>query len=295
MKVAIYGQAYNIKAEKEIQELVGILNENDVEIYFEYDFYQLLLDEINFKSIYKTFKSHKDLSSDFSVMFSIGGDGTFLRAVTYVRNLEIPIIGINTGRLGFLATIQKDEIKKALNLFLNNDYLIEERSLLQVETFPKYNDQLEDLDIALNEITITRKNTTSMIGVKTHINSEYLTNYWADGLMISTPTGSTGYSLSCSGPVVLPDCKSLIINPIAPHNLSARPIIINDDVYVDLEVESRADEFLLTLDSRIITLPTETRVRAKKADFTIKTIIFKEKTFLNTLRNKLLWGKDTRN
>lgn len=293
-RVAIYGQPYTITAEREISELVTILEKHNVEIFFEKEFYLLLIDKIPLENSYKTFESFKDLSSDFDAMFTIGGDGTFLRSIIYVRDLGIPVVGINTGRLGFLATIRKGEIALAVAMLLQKAYTLQERTLLQVETTSKVKD-FETLNFALNEVTVARKNTTSMIGIKTYIDKEYLTNYWADGLIISTPTGSTGYSLSCGGPVVMPRCNSLIVNPISPHNLNARPMVINDDMIIDLEVDSRENEYLLSLDSRITAVPLETKVTISKADFTINTVLFDNQSFLKTLRSKLLWGEDTRN
>ncbi len=293
-KVAIYGQPYTISSEKEIKILVQVLQENNIVVFFEKRYYDLLLERKILKKKYPTFSHFNDLSNDFDVMFTIGGDGTILRAVTYIRNLNIPVLGINTGRLGFLATVQKDQIKEAIALLLKKEYTIQKRSLLSIKTTPKIDD-LSELNFALNEITVARKNTTSMIGVKTYLNDEYLTNYWADGLIISTPTGSTGYSLSCNGPVVLPNAKNLVITPIAPHNLNARPMVISDDTAIQLEVDSREKDFLISLDSRMSTAPLRTKIFIKKAPFTIKSILFSNQSFLQTLRSKLLWGEDTRN
>lgn len=293
-KVAIYAQSYTIKSEKEIKILLDVLNDKNIEVVIEYKFHELLLENNLLDKNYSFFKDFNDLSSDFDLLFSLGGDGTILRAVTFVRDLNIPILGINTGRLGFLATVQKDEIKEAIQLLIDKKYTIQNRSLLQIETTPKHK-EISELNFALNEVTISRKNTTSMIGVNTYLNSEYLNNYWADGLIISTPTGSTGYSLSCNGPVILPNSKSIVITPIAPHNLNARPIIIPDDTLVNLEVDSREKEFLISLDSRIISVPLHTKIEIKKAPFVIKTIILENQSHLKTLRNKLLWGEDTRN
>ena len=228
------------------------------------------------------------------ILVALGGDGTILRAVTYIRDLNIPILGINTGRLGFLATISKDNIKQSVEEVLNDGYSIQERTLLNLETEPK-SKEFSEINFALNEITIARKNTTSMIGLKTNLNGEYLTNYWADGLIIATPTGSTGYSLSCNGPVISPDSKNLVITPIAPHNLNARPMVISDNTTIQLEIESREKEFLISVDSRIASVPQNTKIKITKSTFTIKSIIPKNQSFLKTLRSKLLWGEDTRN
>jgi NAD+ kinase len=293
-KVAVYGQSYSISAEKEITILLEVLQENNIVCFIEKQFYDLLIEGKILVKKYPTFSHFSDLNNSFDSMFTVGGDGTILRAVTYTRNLDIPILGINTGRLGFLATINKNVIAESIELILKGEYSIQERTLLSIETIPKIADFTE-LNFALNEVTIARKNTTSMIGVNTHLNSEYLTNYWADGLIIATPTGSTGYSLSCNGPVISPDSKNLVITPIAPHNLNARPMVISDETTILLEVNSREKDFLISLDSRIATVPKNTQVFIKKATFTIKSIIPKNQSFLQTLRTKLLWGEDTRN
>lgn len=293
-KVAIYGQSYSISAEKEIQILLKVLQQHNIVSFIEKKFYDLLVQGNILDKKYPTFSHFSDLNSSFDVLFTLGGDGTILRAVTYIRDLDIPILGINTGRLGFLATINKTAIEESVNLILNGDYSIQERTLLSVKTSPK-TDTFSELNFALNEVTIARKNTTSMIGVKTCLNEEYLTNYWADGLIIATPTGSTGYSLSCNGPVISPDSKNLVITPIAPHNLNARPMVIADDTQIKLTIDSREKDFLISLDSRITTVAKNTVVYIEKASFTIKSIIPKNQSFLQTLRTKLLWGEDTRN
>ncbi|WP_170324230.1 NAD kinase [Polaribacter vadi] len=293
-KVAIYGQSYSISAEKEMQILLEVLNKNNIVSFIEDKFYDLLVDGNILDKKYPTFSHFSDLNNSFDAMFTLGGDGTILRAVTYIRDLNIPILGINTGRLGFLAIINKKTIKESINLILNGEFSIQERTLLSVRTSPK-TASFKELDFALNEVTIARKNTTSMIGVKTSLNNEYLTNYWADGLIIATPTGSTGYSLSCNGPVISPDSKNFIITPIAPHNLNARPMVISDKTSIQLTVDSREKDFLISLDSRITTVPKNTEVFIEKAAFTIQSIIPKNQSFLQTLRTKLLWGEDTRN
>ena len=238
--------------------------------------------------------SFTELDKSYDLLISIGGDGTILKAITFVKHLSIPIVGINSGRLGFLAKIKIDKIEEAIDEIISGNYSISERSLIEVVTSEK-NNELSKLNFALNEITISKKNTTSMIGVKTYLNKEYLTNYWADGLIIATPTGSTGYSLSCNGPVILPESKSLVITPIAPHNLNARPMIIPDGISIELDVDAREKKFLVSLDSRIITVPKNTKIFIEKASFTIKSMMPNNQSFLQTLRSKLLWGEDIRN
>lgn len=292
MKIAVYGQNYAKEStQKAFEILLDVLLERKVGVYIEEDFLKLQNEAIQTSSAISKFK---ELDNTFDLLISIGGDGTILRAITFVRDLGIPIVGINTGRLGFLATIQTDEIEASLSEIFKGDYKISERSLLSVSTSPTNND-ITDTNFALNEIALSRKNTTSMITVKTHLNDEYLTSYWADGLILSTPTGSTGYSLSCGGPVIAPDANNFVLTPIAPHNLSARPLIIPDNTTVTFRVDGREDQFLMSLDSRIVTLPNTTTVTVKKADFVIKMVERLDETFLDTLRKKLLWGEDRRN
>jgi NAD+ kinase len=293
-KAAIYGQSYAISSEKEIKTLLQVLEKNKIDFFIESEFYTLLVESKVLQDTYKSFASFNDLDSSFDIMFTIGGDGTFLRSATHIRDLNIPILGINTGRLGFLAIVAKDLIEESVELVINGDFTIQERTLISVKTEPKTKD-FSELNFALNEVTIAKKNTTSMIGVKTSLNEEYLTNYWADGIIIATPTGSTGYSLSCNGPVILPDSKNLVITPIAPHNLNARPVVISDETKIKLEVNSREKSFLISLDSRVTTVPKETKIFIEKTDFTIKSILPRNQSFIKTLRSKLLWGEDVRN
>ncbi len=293
MKIAIYGQFYPKNSEKPVKTLLNILEKHQAEIYIEKDFRIAIEDEHSI-AINDSFLTFTKLDKSYDLLISIGGDGTILRAVTHVRDLLIPIIGINTGRLGFLATIQEDSIEKAINEIISGKYRISERSLLSIKTSPDTED-FEDLDFALNEIAVSRKNTTSMITVETWLNGEYLTSYWADGLIVSTPTGSTGYSLSCGGPVIMPEAENLVLTPIAPHNLNARPLIISDDTEIALKVKGREDNYLVSLDSRIATLSSDSTVYIKKSNFKVKMIELKDISFLDTLRKKLLWGEDKRN
>ncbi|MFC4722486.1 NAD kinase [Geojedonia litorea] len=294
MKIAIYGQSYQSNTQKSVQTLLHFLAKNPVEVFIEQEFYGMISSQNEAQSDYKSFKVFKTLDNSFDVLISIGGDGTILRAITFVRDLSIPIVGINTGRLGFLATIQTNEIEEAVSNILNGNYKISERTLLCVETQPENSDLIE-INFALNEIAVSRKNTTSMITVETHLNNEYLTSYWADGLIIATPTGSTGYSLSCGGPVITPDTDSFVLTPIAPHNLSARPLVIPNDTQIKLKVDGREEYYLISLDSRIATLPNKAIVTIKKAHFKIKMVELTHESFLDTLRKKLLWGEDKRN
>lgn len=293
MKVGIYGQSNNEITKKYAHFLIDIFNQNKISILFEEKFYEYLKNDINDLN-YQTFKSYNNLDSSLDLFFSVGGDGTFLRSISFVRDLNIPIIGINTGRLGFLATIQKEDIEQAFNEILNKKYVIQERTLLCVKTDDN-NKDIAELNFALNEVSVSRKNTASMITVETYLDKEFLNTYWSDGLIISTPTGSTGYSLSCGGPIISPTSKNLILTPIAPHSLSVRPLVIPQETKIALKVDSRANEALLTLDSRITTINNNTNITIEKCNFTIKTIQLNSQSFIKTLREKLLWGEDKRN
>jgi NAD+ kinase len=294
MKIAIFGQFYHKNAEEAVKTLLDYLFDKNIEVYIEENFLDIINHQLTNQNEYDTFKTFQELDSSYDLIISIGGDGTILRTITLVKDLDIPIVGINTGRLGFLATIQNEDIIEAFDDILSGKYKISERSLLSIETSPEHKD-FDTLNFALNEIAVSRKNTTSMITVETKLNDEYLTSYWSDGLIVSTPTGSTGYSLSCGGPVITPDTNSFVITPIAPHNLSARPLIITDSTVIQLKVSGREDNFLISLDSRIATLSNNTIVTIKKAPFKIKMIELLKESFLDTLRKKLLWGEDRRN
>lgn len=294
MKIGIYGQFYHEKSEIYIQLLLQALQKKEAEVVIEENFLEIINQNQDIKNNFSDFATFKKLDPSFDLFFSIGGDGTILKAVTFVRDMGIPIVGINTGRFGFLATIQKEEIAESLDKILNSDYSISERRLLTVQTFPD-NEEIQPLNFALNEVAVNRKNTTSMIKVETHVNNNYLTSYWSDGLIVATPTGSTGYSLSCGGPVIDPSAKSIVLTPIAPHNLNARPLVMPDSVVISLKVSGRENNFLISLDSRIATVENETIIVIKKAPFTIKLLQLHEDSFIKTLRKKLLWGEDKRN
>ena len=294
MKIAIYGQYYHNSTHESIEVLLSALSKKNVAVFIENDFFNIIKHESKQPSKLDEFETFESLDDSYTLLISIGGDGTILRAITYVRNLSIPIVGINTGRLGFLATIQTNQIESAIDDIIKGNYKTSERTLLCVETQPE-NEDLIETNFALNEVAVSRKNTTSMITVETHLNSEYLTSYWADGLIISTPTGSTGYSLSCGGPVITPETNSFVLTPIAPHNLNARPLVIPDDTEIQLKVNGREEHYLISLDSRIATLHNSTIVTIKKADFEIKMVELLQESFIDTLRKKMLWGEDKRN
>lgn len=293
MKVAIYGQTYQDNAVEYVIELLDELQKVNAKVAIEKEFHSLLSVNQNIAT-YDIFDETKGLDSSFDMFVSFGGDGTILRTATYVSDLGIPIVGVNTGRLGFLSTFKKEDVRKVVKEFKEGSYTIVERSLVEVNDkvgIPEFG----EMNFALNEVTVSRKDTTSMINVETYLNDEYLTTYWADGLIIATPTGSTGYSLSCGGPVMVPTAKSLVLTPIAPHNLNARPLVISDDTVIRLKVSGREENHLVSLDSRIASIENGREIQIKKAGFTVKMIEYTSESFLKTLRNKLLWGEDKRN
>lgn len=294
MKIAIYGQFYHKNSGNYIASVLNALVKAKVDVFIEENFLELIRANDSIESNYDSFETFKEIDSSYDLFFSIGGDGTILKSITYVKDLNIPIVGINTGRLGFLATIQKDELEDNIDHILTGNYSISKRSLLQVSTTPA-SAMGDVLNFALNEVSVNRKNTTSMIKVASTLNGEHLTSYWSDGLIVATPTGSTGYSLSCGGPVIDPQTDSFVITPIAPHNLNARPFVIPDNTTIGLQVSGREDSFLLSMDSRIVTLENETQIEITRAPFTISLVQLNHDSFIKTIRQKLLWGEDKRN
>lgn len=293
MKIAIYGPQYNDRSKSTIKTVSEYIQKTSATVFMAAEFYRSIHQNSDVGIDSYGFSTFETLDASFDLLISIGGDGTILRAITLVKDLGIPIVGINTGRLGFLATIRTDEINKALDQIFRGQYRISKRSVLTLST--AHGSANFDLDFALNEIAVSRKNTTSMISIETWLDEEYLTNYWADGLIISTPTGSTGYSLSCGGPVIMPESGSLVLTPIAPHNLNARPLVISAQRNIRLRVSGREDEFLVSLDSRINSLKSSTEITIETAPYCINMIELEGGSFIETLRKKLLWGADQRN
>ena len=233
------------------------------------------------------FSKVEKLSNEYDFVISIGGDGTILRSANEIGELSIPIIGLNKGRLGFLANSPIEIIDSIIEKITNSNYRISERTIIQVEFEGKTKN-------ALNEISISRKNTTSLITIDTKLNDQYLNTYWADGLIISTPTGSTGYSLSCGGPIIMPDSKNLVLTPIAPHNLNARPLVISDNKKIEISINGRENEYFVSADSQIFSVNIESKINISKAPYFLKMVEFEEDSYINTLREKLMWGKDKR-
>ncbi len=292
MKIAIYGRSNIDNASEHIQLLFHKLSEHTIDIIIYEPFLKSLQQKIQIPENCKTFHSHSDLIAGIDAMLSIGGDGTFLETVAFIRNSEIPILGVNTGRLGFLATVAKSEINSTIQALVNKKFTIEKRSLLCISAPSCI---FGDVNYGLNEITVLKKDTSAMITIHAYINGDYLNSYFADGLIIATPTGSTAYSLSCGGPLVMPGSENFVITPIAPHNLNVRPLVISDNNSITLKVESRIPNYLVTLDSRSEVLDSSVELTIQKADFCAHLIKFDNQNFFTTIRNKLLWGLDKRN
>lgn len=292
MLVALYNRTFEEQDIPVIQHIVKLLQDNALQLVFFKDFYDAIAPHLQLKETPKLFTGKYDLPMNIDMLFSLGGDGTLLDTVCFVGGSDIPLIGINLGRLGFLAAIPEEEVEGAILSLVRGSYTLEKRSLLHLDaSVPLFNGS----PFALNEFTLHRKDSSSMIKIHTYLNGEFLNTYWADGLIVSTPTGSTGYSLSCGGPVVFPQASSFVITPVAPHNLNTRPIIVPDDNVISFEVEGRTEQFLCTMDSRTETITSSVQLAVKKENFTISLVRPDEHNFLRTMRQKLYWGIDRRN
>ncbi|MBU46436.1 MAG: NAD kinase [Flavobacteriales bacterium] len=291
MTIAIFGNPYPEHFTKYIQHLIKKLENEHIKIIIEEKFNTFLQKSIRFTTKVDTFESYESLRNTADFLFSIGGDGTLLKAVTFVRDSNIPIMGINTGRLGFISSISAGQIDDAINDILKENYDISERALLELNSENKL---FKDKNFALNEVAISKKDTSSMVRIDAYVDDEFLNTYWADGLVVSTPTGSTGYSLSCGGPIIMPGTNNIIITPNAPHNLNVRPIVINDNSIIKLKVEDRDQLALVSLDSRSRAFDSDTELIIKKSDFKIRLIQPQNNSFASTIRNKLMWGLDKR-
>jgi NAD+ kinase len=292
MKIAIYGREFNNSVLPYVQEVFNVLDQYKTPILVYKKYLDFIKDKIKLPDHIEVFTQHAELAGHTDVLISLGGDGTLLDTLSLIRDSGIPVIGINFGRLGFLASINKDEIKKAIEALKNNEYSLDKRTLLSLES--SYN-LFGDENFALNDITIHRRDNSAMMIIHAYMNNEFVNSYWADGLIIATPTGSTAYSLSCGGPIIYPSSQNFVITPIAPHNLNVRPLIIPDDVSLTFEVEARSAKFLVSCDSRTETVDRSVKVTLNKAKFHVNLIRLNNESYLTTLRNKLLWGIDTRN
>lgn len=293
MKVAVYGTRVSNDFVPVLQEFFGILKSGKVQVQLYKPFYSHITEELKTTTYHTSFfHSYTDFDNENEYIFSIGGDGTFLQSVLQIRNFSVPVIGVNSGRLGFLADISEDQVNDALLNIFNKNYKVIERSMLEVEFSDREN---LDFNYALNEMTVLKTDNSSMLNVKAYVDGEFLNNYWADGLIIATPTGSTAYSLSVGGPILTPDSENIIITPLAPHNLTIRPIVVPDNGVITLKVEGRGANYLTSLDSRSVAVEFSTVITVKKAQFKLKTLQLPGQPFFNTLRSKLMWGIDRRN
>jgi len=292
MNFALFGKNVNNAAMPFIQELVGEMQRLDGDMLVYGPFLESMQGRINFRKEPLRFNCQKELEGRAGILFSIGGDGTILDAVGLVGDSGIPVAGINLGRLGFLSGIPKEMINPALRAIRNGEYLIEQRSLLQLNS-PE--GLFGNSNYALNELTVHRPDFMSLLTIKTWINDEFLSSYWADGLIVATPTGSTAYSLSCSGPIISPDSENFLITPIASHNLTVRPIILKDDCRIRIRVEGKSEEFLTSLDARTARVSQSVELVISRAPFKLNLLRLAGTNFLRTIREKLNWGLDNRN
>ncbi len=291
MKIAVYGKSINHSLKENFEILFNNFSEKNIEFLIYKPFYDFLKNSMNLNlSVNSYFTSYNDLNNNIDLIISVGGDGTFLETITIIKNKDIPVLGINTGRLGFLATVSPNDISKLTNFIIDGNYTFEERTLLKLNTKGLF----DDFSYALNDITI-QKVGSGLITIHTYLDDEYLNSYWADGLIIATPTGSTAYSLSVGGPIMVPNIGNFIISPITPHTLSVRPIVVPDFIKITLKVESRDLEYILSLDHQSKRLNNSIDINISKGDYKIKLLKLPDTSYYQTLRNKLMWGIDKRN
>jgi NAD+ kinase len=292
MNVAIYGKKINKQVLPAYQQIISLINDFGWNLVVEKELKQQLVQKIGLSTQTDEFSSHKDFHKGIDLTISIGGDGTFLKSVAFIRDSGVPILGINTGRLGFLSNISKDQISNTLEQVKEKKYDFQKRSLLRVHIAENL---FGDDNFALNEVTFHKKDTASMITVHASLDNKYLNSYWADGLIVATPTGSTAYNLSCGGPIITPGCQVHILTPIAPHNLNVRPMVVPDHLPIKLSIEGRDRKYLISLDGNSKNIRQGEEVLITKAEFMINVIKFEDNNFLDTIRNKMMWGIDKRN
>ena len=292
MKVAVYSRVMEQDQQKDVQVFFDELAKQKIEPIVFQNFFEQIKEKISLPSGSSTFSLSEQLTEEIEFIISLGGDGTLLDTITLVRNKNIAIMGINFGRLGFLASIGRDEVKTAVKAIVNRTYIVDKRTMIHLDAnIPLFG----DVPYGLNEFSIHKRDTASMIKIHTYLNGEFLNTYWSDGLIVATPTGSTGYSLSCNGPIVFPDSGSFVITPVAPHNLNVRPIIVPDDNIISFEVEGRTEKIICALDSRREIVNKTIQLAVRKETFLLNLVRLSENNFLQTLRNKLTWGLDKRN
>ncbi|MDD2382420.1 MAG: NAD kinase [Mariniphaga sp.] len=293
MKIAVFGSSVSERFLPVLDEFFGFLQKEKIEVQLYRPFYEFLREKLKITPYHTSFfSSSEDFNANNHFIFSVGGDGTFLHSVVTIGNFDIPVVGVNGGRLGFLADIAQEQIQQALTDIFNNNYSILNRSLLEVELCGA---EKLDFNYALNELAVLKTDSSSMINISARCDNQLLNNYWADGLIVATPTGSTAYSLSVGGPILTPDSENFVITPLAPHNLTIRPVVVPDKYEIKLKVEGRGSYFLTSLDYRSVAVEFSTTLKIRKANVSLKTLQLPGITFFNTLRNKLMWGVDKRN
>jgi len=290
MKVAIYSRGNEQELKDELQELIGELSKNNINVLLHFSLARFL--QPDEKNNFEFFSSSDELDQTVDFLISLGGDGTILDTVTLIKNKNIPILGINYGRLGFLAGISKTELKTVVDALVNRTYVVDKRTLIHLDADKEL---FDNTPFALNEFSLHKRDISPMIKINTYLNGEFLNTYWCDGLIVATPTGSTGYSMSCNGPIVFPESASFVITPVAPHNLNVRPIVVPDNNIISFEVESRSDKFICAMDARREIVNTGIQLAVKKEKFSISLVRLNENNFLSTLQTKLTWGLDKRN
>ena len=292
MRIALFGKRVSDENLAYLKQLINKLEKKNASLTLHKSFYKTVRNQLDFNSEIRVFSSHDDLVDQVDFLFSIGGDGTLLDTTTLVRDSGIPIMGVNLGRLGFLSSISRTEIEDAVDAIYSDNYTLDKRTLLRLET---RDDLFGDLNFALNDMTITRKNTAALIVIHLWVDGLFVCSYWADGIIVATPTGSTAYSLSSGGPILTPGSENFVITPIAAHNLTIRPIVISDKSQVRIKVEGREEQYLVSMDSRFKAIDPSIELKVRKEDFSINLVQIAKKTFFNTIRDKLKWGQDIRN
>jgi len=291
MKIAIYGRQFSMEALPYVQEVFDALAQHPVDLYIHHQLSDFLVNKVNTPPYY-VLNSSDNIKGLIDVFLTLGGDGTLLDMVNVIRDTGIPVIGINFGRLGFLASINKSDIAAAVYAVVNNQFSLDSRELISIESDQEI---FGDGNFALNDITIHKRDDAAMIITRVYLDGEFLNTYWGDGIIISTATGSTAYSLSCGGPIIFPQSNSIVLTPVSPHNLNVRPIVLPDTCVLSFEVESRSNNYLVTCDSRTATIDKTIRFKVQKAGFVLNLVRLNNESYLSTLRNKLLWGLDARN
>ncbi len=292
MKIAVYGRPFNQAVLPFIRQVFDCLIQHQTEIFVHSELHLFISEQPKFTISSTVFNTYEDIKNQVDVMLTLGGDGTILGTVDIIRDSNIPVIGINFGRLGFLASVNKNDIAAAIHALINKQFTLDHRILLELESDPT---AFKNQNIALNDITIHKRDNAAMITIHAFLNDEFLNSYWGDGIIVSTPTGSTAYSLSCGGPIIFPQSGNFVITPISPHNLNVRPIVVSDDNKLTFKVETRSSNYLVSCDSKTEAIDTSSIFTIRKANYGLKLVRLNNESYLSTLRNKLMWGLDARN